>query len=365
MRKMLPYSHQSINGDDIQAVVETLKSDYLTTGSKVGEFENKLASYCGAKYAITFSSGTSALHGACYVAGIKQGDEVITTPMTFFATIASIIMCGGTPKLVDVKPDTLNINSNVIPFSITDKTKAIILVDFAGHPADLDEIVKVAKRHNLIVIEDACHALGAEYKGEKVGSISDMTVFSFHPVKSATTGEGGCVVTNNQEYYEKLCMFRNHNIERIDRCHYEISDAGWNYRLTDFQCALGISQLNRLDYFINCRKYIAKRYNEAFADLPLIRPTELDYVNSAWHLYVIRVKNRDKILQQLYENQIGGQIHYIPCHLQPVMKKYGYKLGDFPNAEAYYNECISIPIFPAMKTEDIEYVINIIRRLLC
>jgi UDP-4-amino-4,6-dideoxy-N-acetyl-beta-L-altrosamine transaminase len=365
MRKMLPYGHQWVDESDIQAVVEALKSDYLTTGSRVNEFEERLAEYCGAKYAVVVSSGTSALHCACYAVGIKNGDEVITTPITFFATLASIMFCGGRPVLSDID-ETLNINPCLLKNRITTKTKAIIPVDMAGHPADLDKINIIAKIHGLKVIEDACHALGAEYKGKKVGGLSDLTVFSFHPVKAITTFEGGAVLTNNRVYYEKMLSFRNHNINRKDNWHYEINEAGYNYRLSDVACAMGISQLKKLDYFIDRRRFIADQYNEAFKDMgEIIRPIERDNVKSAYHLYIIQLKtlDRDKFIEELSKRNIGAQIHYIPCHLQPAMRKY-YKQGDFPVAEKYYSRCLSLPIFPKMTDEDIQDVINNVKEVI-
>jgi perosamine synthetase len=361
----LPYGHQWVDESDIQAVSEVLKSDYLTTGSKVKEFEQKLAEYCGAKYAVTFSSGTSALHGACHVAGIKQGDEVITTPITFFATLASIMVCGGKPVLTDIRNDTINIDPRKIEKRITSKTKAIMSVDFAGYPVEIDLIKSIAQKYGLIVIDDACHALGAEYKGRKIGGLSDITVFSFHPVKSICTGEGGCVTTNNEDFYNKLFRFRNHNIIKGDKYwKYEINEVGYNSRLTDIQCALGISQLKKLDSFITRRREIASIYNRKLGCIEGITlPIELSHAKSSYHLYVIRVNNRDSILQKLVDRNIGGQIHYIPCHLQPVMKKYGYKMGDFPNAEKYYERCISLPIFPKMTNDDVDDVVNTLREV--
>lgn len=366
---ILPYGHQLIDDDDIKAVVETLKSDYLTTGSRVKEFEDKLAAYCGAKYAVVVSSGTAALHCACYAAGLKKGDEVITTPITFMATVASEVFCGVKPVLVDISIDNANIN----PYEITrikdkSKVKAIIPVDFAGHPARLNEIKMFAKFHNWIIIEDACHALGAEYKGKKIGSLSDMTIFSFHPVKCITSAEGGAILTNNQEYYEKLLKFRNHNIVKGSHYwEYNINDFGLNYRLSDIHCALGISQFAKLDKFIERRRYIAECYNEAFGECEeIIRPIEYPSVKSAYHLYVIQLetKNRDEVIQKLFDRKIGAQVHYVPIHFHSCMERFGYKKGDFPIAEKYYSRCLSLPIFPAMKDEDIEYVIENVKEVI-
>jgi len=365
----LPYGHQLIDDFDIQAVVEALKSDKITTGERVEQFEKKVASYCGAKYAVAVSSGTAALHCAYYAAGISKGDEVITTPITFFATVSAIVMCGGTPVLADVRSDTINIDSYEIARRIRRKTKAIVPVDFASHPVSLDMIMDVARENNLVVIEDACHALGAEYRGRKIGSISDMTVFSFHPVKAICTGEGGVILTDNEEYYEKMLKFRNHNIEYGTKpWQYGIWDVGYNYRLSDIHCALGISQMDKLDSFIARRREIAKTYNEAFADVEeIITPIELDYVKSAYHLYVIQLRSmdREKFMESLASQNIGAQIHYIPIHYHPYMRmNSGYKIGDLPNSERYYSRCVSLPIFPKMTDGDVEYVIDTVKKII-
>jgi len=366
--KYIPYGHQQIDETDIVVVAYTLKSDFITTGPKVKEFEDKIASYCGAKYAVAVSSGTSALHSACVVAGISQGDEVITTPITFIATIAGIVHCGGIPVLADIREDTINIDPHEIENKITGKTKAIIPVDFSGHPANLDRIKHIAKSNGLIVIEDACHALGAEYKGQRIGSISDMTVFSFHPVKHITTGEGGMVLTDNEDYYKKLLVFRNHNIIKgINHWEYKVNDFGFNYRITDIQCALGISQLKKLDYFIERRREIARMYNDAFArPNEIITPVELNSVKSAYHLYVIQLRSlhRDPIIRWLVEKNIGVQVHYIPAHYHPCLQKCGYRQGDFPKAEAYYSRAISLPLFPSMSDDDVNYVIDAVKSII-
>jgi len=289
---MLPYGHQSIDEEDIAAVVEALKSDWITQGPKVDEFERKVAGYCGAEFAVAMFSGTAALHAACEVAGIAKGDEAITTPITFAATANAVVYCDGRPVFADGREDTLNIDVREIERRLTPRTRAILPVDFTGHPADLDEIMAIARDRKLIVIEDACHALGAEYRGRKTGSLADMTVFSFHPVKHITTGEGGMVLTNNREYYQRLQTFHQHGIIRETRArqpwYYEIPHPGYNFRLTDFQCALGISQLKKLDRFVARRREIAAKYNQAFAELnEIIFPAEEEYVKAAYHIYVI------------------------------------------------------------------------------
>ena len=409
--KYFPYSRQHIDEDDIKAIIEVLRSDFITQGLKIGEFEEALASYCGAKYAIAFSSGTAALHAAYFVAGINKGDEIITSPITFLSTANAALFLGACPVFVDIEPDTGNINPDLIEQLITEKTKAIVPVDFGGHPVDLEKIARIARKHNLLLIEDACHALGAEYRSQKsevrgqtseknpspltphtsqqstewikVGNCkySDMTVFSFHPVKSITTGEGGAVLTNNKEYYEKLIIFRQHGVTKnpkkflnkslsftphANHWYYEMQFLGYNYRLTDIQCALGISQLKKLDKFIERRKQIVEIYKEAFKNNDFFDlPVEKDYAKSSWHLYPIRLKNKycnkkREIFAKLREKGLGVQVHYIPVYWQPYYQKLGYRKGICPNAEDFYRREISIPLYPSMSDEDVEYVVNTI-----
>lgn len=263
--KLLPYGHQWLDDEDITSVIEVLKSDWLTQGSKVDEFEKKVAGYCGARYAVAVANGTAALHAACSVAGISAGDEAIVTPLTFAATANAVVYCGGKPVFADIREDTLNIDPAEILKKITRKTKAILPVDFAGHPVDFEKLGAIAKEKRFIIIEDACHALGAEYLGKKVGSLSDMTILSFHPVKHITTGEGGMILTDNEDFYKKLRIFRHHGIVKGKPAegawHYNIYSPGYNYRLTDIQCALGISQMKKLDRFIARRREIAAKYS--------------------------------------------------------------------------------------------------------
>jgi UDP-4-amino-4,6-dideoxy-N-acetyl-beta-L-altrosamine transaminase len=377
--KMLPYGHQDIDEEDINAVINVLRSDWITQGPKVAEFEKKIADFVGVKYAVAVNSGTSALHAACFAAGIGKNDEVITTPITFVASANCILYMGGTPVFSDIKLNSYNIDPEDIENKITKRTKAIIPVDFAGHPADLEEINSIAKKHNLIIIEDAAHALGATYKGKKVGSISDMTVFSFHPVKHITTGEGGMIVTNNSDFYEKLKLFVTHGITKDKNrlinyegpWYYEMQELGYNYRLTDFQCALGISQLNKLEKFINRRREIATYYNEELKDVEeIILPPEERNVKSVWHIYVIRLKldklkvSRREIFEALRAENIGVQVHYIPIYWQPYYQKLGYKKGLCPNAEKYYEEAITLPIFPAMSDGDAEDVVKAVKKVI-
>lgn len=371
-RKMIPYGRQTIEEDDIQAVVDVLRSDYLTTGPKIAEFEKMVADYVGAKYAVAISNGTSALHAACFAAGIQPGDEVITTPLTFAASSNCVLYCGGTPVFADVDPKTYNIDPEDIRRKITDKTKAIIAVHLAGQPCDMDEIHKIAKEHDLLVIEDGAHALGSVYKGKKVGTLSDMTTFSFHPVKPITTGEGGMIVTDNEEFYQKMMLFRSHGITRDENLmtrndgswFYQQLDLGYNYRITDIQCALGCSQMRKLDRFLARRKEIVTRYNEAFADCEnIIIPYQLPETESGWHLYIVQVKNCDrrKVFEALREHGIAVNVHYIPVYLHPYYQEHGYKDVHCRNAEEVYSHIISLPLYPTLTEEQQQYVIETLK----
>lgn len=373
----LPYGKQSIDDQDIQAVVDVLKSDYLTTGPAIAHFEQKVADYIGAKYAVAFSNGSAALHGACFAAGVGSGDEVITTPMTFAASANCVLYQGGTVVFADIDEQTYNINPAEIEKKITSKTKAIIPVDFTGQPANLSEVNRLAKKHNLVVIEDAAHAIGARYNGCRVGSISDMTMFSFHPVKHLTTGEGGMITTDNKEYYEKLIQFRTHGITRDpDKLvksegpwYYEMQFLGYNYRMTDIQAALGISQMDKLDKFIDRRKEIVAQYNEAFQSMiSLSIPYQDPNTESSWHLYIIRLHldqlsvDRRVIFEALQQQNIGVNVHYIPVHLQPYYQELGYEKGTLPKAEKLYEEIITLPLFPEMNNQDVRDVIETVKR---
>lgn len=375
----IPYGRQSINEEDIQAVVDTLKSDFLTTGPKVHEFEEKVAKHVGAKYAVAVSNGTAALHIACMAAGIGPGDEVITTPITFVASSNCVLYCGGTPIFADIDPDTYNIDPDDIERKITNRTKAIVAVHFTGQPCDMDRIHAIAKEHGLLVIEDAAHALGADYKGRRIGSISDMTTFSFHPVKHITTAEGGMVMTNNKELYDKLMLYRTHGITRAEelmtKCdgpwYYQQIDLGYNYRITDVQCALGISQMNRLDEFVERRREIAKRYDEAFENnSDIITPFQKEGCHNSYHLYAVQIKNhnRREVFDALREAGIGVNVHYIPVNTQPYYKEYYKKHNmDMPeckNALEYYERAISLPMYPELTLEQQEYVIKTLLNIL-
>jgi perosamine synthetase len=372
---ILPYGHQWIDDDDISSAIEVLRGDWITQGPKVDEFESRVAEYCGAKYAVAVSSGTAALHAACSVAGISKGDEAITTPITFAATANAVVYCGGKPVFADIREDTLNIDVAQIKKKLSVRTKAILPVDFAGHPADLGEVMAIARESKLIVIEDACHALGAEYRGRKIGSLSDMTILSFHPVKHITTGEGGMILTDNKEFYERLKVFRHHGIvkDNFDQgsWYYEINAPGHNFRLTDFQCALGISQLKKLDRFVERRRQIASRYNEAFAGMEeIITPVEDRDANAVYHIYVIQLRTgllkvgRKEIFEALRAENIGVNVHYMPLHLHPFyQKEFGYRQGDYPKAETYYERAITLPIFPKMSEQDVKDVIKAVQKV--
>ena len=374
----LPYGRQSIEEDDIQAVVDVLRSDWLTTGPKVAEFEEAFAAEVGARYAVSFSSGTAALHGAAFAAGLKPGDEAITTPMTFAATANCVLYQGATPVFADVSADTLNLDPEKVAARITPRTRAIIAVDYAGHPADLDPMLAVGERHGLTVIEDACHALGAEYHGRRVGNIAHMSVFSFHPVKHLATGEGGMITTDRADLAESLRRFRNHGISSDARqrqaaglWQYEMVLLGFNYRLTDIACALGLSQLKKLAANLARRREIAARYSAAFRDLPGVQvPCVRPNVKPAWHLYPIRVNpqrlsaDRAHLFRALRAENIGVNVHYIPVHLHPYYRdRFGYRGGEYPAAEAAYEQLISLPMFHGMTDQDAEDVIHAVTKL--
>ena len=372
-KTLLPYGRQSIEEDDIQAVVDALRSDWLTTGPKIPEFEEAFAAWLGARFAVSFSSGTAALHGAAFAAGIATGDEAITTPLTFAATANCVLYQNGTPVFADISPDTLNLDPERVAAKVSPKTKALLPVDYAGHPADLDAMLEIADRHGLVVIEDACHALGAEYKGRRVGSIAHMTVFSFHPVKHLTTGEGGMVTTDNAAYADALRKVRNHGIssgardrQHAGQWHYEMVLLGYNYRLTDIACALGLSQLKKLEENLTRRREIATRYTAAFREMPgICAPFVREEALPAWHLYHVRFDfarfstGRSEIFHALRAENIGVNVHYIPVHLHPYYReRFGYRGGEFPTAESAYESVISLPMFHGMSDADVEDVIR-------
>ena len=374
----LPYGRQSVDEADIQAVVDVLRSDWLTTVPKVAEFEEAFAARVGAAHAVSFSSGTAALHAAAFAAGLKSGDEAITTPLTFAATANCVLYQGATPVFADIRGDTLTLDPEQVENKISPRTRAILPVDYAGHPVDLMPILEIARRHKLVVIEDACHALGAEYGGRPLGSIADMTVFSFHPVKHITTGEGGMVATNDAKFAETLRRFRNHGIssdarqrQSAGQWHYEMVLLGFNYRLPDIVCALGIQQLKRLDANLARRREIAAHYTAAFREIPaVIPPAVRPEANPAWHLYPIRLDlekltvDRAEVFRALRAENIGVNVHYIPVHLHPYYReRFGYKGGEFPVAEDAYGRLISLPMFHGMSDQDVDDAVQAVSKI--
>lgn len=374
-RKNIPYGRQVIDDQDIAAVAEVLRSDWLTTGPAVSYFENALAYHVGVRHGVAVSSGTAALHSAMYAINISPGDEVIVPAMTFAATANVVVFQGGTPVFADVDPETLLIDPVHVEELITEKTKGVIAVDYAGQPCDYDKLRSITAMHGLALISDACHALGAEYHGHRVGSLADITLFSFHPVKHITTGEGGMAVTDNESYASKMRLFRNHGIstdfrerEKIGSWHYEMVDLGYNYRMSDIQCALGISQLQRLPYFLQRRREIATMYHKKIDENYNVKPLEvLAGRQHAWHLFVIRLSNtvsRSHVFQEMKSSGIGVNVHYIPVHLHPYYQKHcGTSKGMCPNAEEAYLHILSLPIWPGMCDADVESVIQILSRL--
>jgi perosamine synthetase len=364
----LPYGRQWIDEDDIAAVTEVLRSDWLTTGPKVAEFEDAFAEVVGAREAVAVSSGTAALHAAMFALGIGPGDEVIVPAMTFAATANCVVFQGGTPVFADVDPETLLLEPTGLEARITSRTKAIVAVDFAGQPCAYDELREIAARNSLAIVSDACHALGARYRDRPLGSVADLTAFSFHPVKHITTGEGGMVTTDDPGLAGRMRLFRNHGLTSDHRQRetqgtwsYEMVDLGFNYRLTDFQCALGLTQLRRLPGFLSRRREIARRYDEAFAGIPGVRPlTTRPDVAHAYHLYVVRVEgDRAAVFRALRAEGIGVNVHYVPVHLHPFYRsRFSTAPGLCPAAEAAYERILSLPIFPRMTDEDSQAVID-------
>ncbi|KJJ86087.1 UDP-4-keto-6-deoxy-N-acetylglucosamine 4-aminotransferase [Candidatus Omnitrophus magneticus] len=368
----IPYGRHSIDQNDIDAVVSALRGDRITQGGKVEEFEKVLSSYCGSKYAVAVSSGTAALHLACIIAGVKAGDEVITTPITFAATSNMVLLAGGKTVFADIGHRSMNIDPEEIVKKITKKTKAIIPVHFSGFPCDMDKISKIAREKGIFIIEDACHALGAKYaSGETVGSNTycGLTVLSFHPVKHITTGEGGAVLTNDYQTYKRLIGLRSHGIYRTNESqkeqglwYYEMMELGFNYRITDIQCALGISQLKKSDVFLQQRTEIAGQYNRLFDKNSFFTlPFEGYEIKSSWHFYPIKlinsmIKQKREIVEELYNRGIFVQSHYIPVYLHPYYQSLGYGKGICPRAEEFFNGEISLPLFPTMRDDDVEYV---------
>lgn len=369
---MIPYGRQIIEDDDLRAVEEALRSDFLTTGPRVHEFERAVCEYCGAGYGVAVSNGTAALHCAMFALGIGPGDEVIVPPLTFAATANCVLYMGATPVFADVEPDTLLIDAGEVEKKITNRTRAVIGVDYAGQPCDWDALRSVAEPKGIRLVADGCHALGAEYKGRKVGSLADITVFSFHPVKHVTTGEGGMVLTDDPELDGRARRFRSHGItatpeqrEAQGTWYYEMVDLGYNYRITDIQCALGISQMKKLPGFLARRREIAARYDEELeAESKVSRLTVRPHSRHAYHLYVVRfeAQKRARIFSSLRAGGIGVNVHYIPVHLHPYYRKeLGVGPGMCPVAEAAYQEIISLPMHPGLSDEQAAEVLAQVR----
>lgn len=373
------YGHQYIDDADIQAVVDVLKSDYLTCGPKIGELEQKLCEVTGAKYAVVCSNGTAALHIAAMAAGVGEGDEVITTPITFAASANCALYCGARPVFADIDPETYNIDPAKVEAAITPRTKAVVAVDYTGQSVALDPLRKICKEHGLFLIEDGAHVIGTKYKGQPNGSLSDMTTLSFHPVKTVTGGEGGAVLTNDETLYRKLVLYRAHGITRDPSLmehepdgpwYYEMIDLGYNYRMTDMQAALIISQLDKLERFSARRKEIVAKYNEAFAKLPqIVVQKEIPESDTTRHLYILRLDpdrlkiDRKRFFEALAAENVCCNVHYIPTYYFPYYEKLGYKRGLCPNAEKLYAEIISLPLYYAMSDEDVESVIEAVTKI--
>lgn len=373
------YGHQYIDEADVQAVVDVLRNHDLTCGPKIKELEDKLCSVTGAKYAVVCSNGTAALHIACLAAGVGEGDEVITTPVTFAASANCALYCGARPVFADIDPETYNIDPRKVKEAVTEKTRAVVAVDYTGQSLDLDPLLDICRAKNLVLIEDGAHVIGTKYKGRANGSIADMTTFSFHPVKTVTGGEGGAVLTNDETLYRRLLLYRAHGITRDadfmehepdGAWYYEQIMLGYNYRMTDIQAALIISQLDKLPMFSQRRKEIVARYNEAFGKLPqLFVQREIPESDTTRHLYILRIVpekltiNRKQFFDALAAENVCCNVHYIPTYYFPYYEKMGYRRGLCPNAEKLYEEIISLPLYYAMTDEDVESVIEAVTKI--
>jgi perosamine synthetase len=374
---LLPYGRQSVDEADIAAVIEVLRGDWLTTGPKVGEYEAAWAERVSARYAVAVNSGTAALHAAVFAAGIGPGDEVIVPAMTFAASANCVLYQGGVPVFADVQSDTLNVDPMAAERVVTPRTRAILAVDYAGQPADLDELGDIARRHGLVLIEDAAHAAGATYQGRPIGALSHLTTFSTHPVKHVTTGEGGLITTDDGSLAQRMRWFRNHGIttdhrQRAEKggWHYEMVDLGYNYRLPDINCALGLSQLRKMDSWLARRRAIAAQYHQAFSDLPAVQPLTIRPDREpAWHIYPVLLDqarlraDRAQVFAALREENIGVNVHYIPVYWHPYYVRRGYARGLCPAAEAAYERLITLPLFPAMNDTDVADVIEAVRKV--
>lgn len=380
----ISYGRQHITDEDIQTVIETLRSDYLTQGPKIAEFEKDFASYCGCKYASVVSNGTAALHLCAMALGIQPGDKIITTPITFVASANGFRYCGAEVIFCDIHPDTylmdLDKLEDILKTSPKGTYKAVVPVDFAGYPVDVERLRALANEYKFAIVEDACHAPGGaltDSKGKinRIGNsqYADLTVFSFHPVKHIATGEGGAITTNNKELYEKVSLYRTHGItkdpallqENHGGWYYEMQELGYNYRITEFQAALGISQLKRLDWSIARRNEIAKKYDEAFTNTSIRTPFRAHNITHAFHLYIIQVDKRKELYDFLRQHNIFSQVLYIPAHTMPYYKTFGWKEGDMPVAENYYSKCLALPMFPTLTDEEQDWVIEKVKEFVC
>lgn len=390
------YGHQCLDEADYQAVLDVLKSDYLTCGPKIEELEHKLCEITGAKYAVAVSNGTAALHIACLAAGVGEGDEVITTPITFAASANCALYCGARPVFADINEKTYNIDPESVRAHVTDRTKAVVAVDYTGQSTELDELLEICREHGLVLITDGAHSIGTKYKGQPTGSIADMTTFSFHPVKTVTSGEGGAVMTNDPRLYERLSLFRTHGITRNPALmseysaeqeqetagqgtngqgtngswYYEQLELGYNYRLTDIQAGLLISQLSKLDKFKARRREIVKKYDEAFAKIPqVIVQEEIPESDTTRHLYILRIDpekltiDRKQFFEALGAENVCCNVHYIPVYYFPYYQKLGYRKGLCPKAEKLYEEIISLPLYYGMSDQDVESVIAAVEKI--
>ena len=387
MTHFIPYGRQDINADDIAAVVDVLQSDWITQGPAIARFEEAVAEYCGVKYAVAVSSATAALHIACLALGLTEGDSLWTSPITFVASANCGRYCGANVDFVDIDPHTYNVGISALEQKLSDAKargdlpKVVVPVHLAGQSCDMSRIAELAQNYGFRVLEDASHCIGARYRGKPVGccEFSDLAVFSFHPVKIITTGEGGMVVTNREDLYEKLIRLRTHGITRNADLmegeshgpwYYQQLELGFNYRITDIQAALGYSQLRRLDEFCDRRNWLAQRYNELLQGLPLTLPKQDSQTDSSWHLYIIRLqletisRSHRQVFEALREQGIGVNLHYIPVHTQPDYQRLGFKWSDFPHAESYYQEALSIPLYFGMTESDQDRVVNVLRELL-
>lgn len=384
---MIPYGKQSISEEDIQAVVDVLRSDYLTQGPKVPLFEQAIADYAGAAHTVVTNSATSALHLACLSLGLGKGDWLWTSPITFVASANCARYCGARVDFVDIDRKSYNLSVKALEEKLQQAArenrlpKVVVPVHLCGQPCEMDAIYRLSKKYNFKVIEDASHAVGGRYKGEPIGNCrySDITIFSFHPVKIITTAEGGAALTNDSKLADKMALLRSHGITRDPKLmthtpdgdwYYQQIELGFNYRMTELQAALGLSQLSQLDQFVGRRHELSRRYDELLYDLPVVTPYQMEDGYSGRHLYVIQLqqarlqRSRGEIFRALRESGIGVNIHYIPVHLQPYYKNFGYSSGDYPNAERYYNDALSLPLYPGLSADDQDRVVEVLSKLL-